>query len=440
MIKMSRTKEKVNNLEHGNKHSIVNFGKEGWITIIYCLLMFWFYVGMVNDGSNITSPAAASQIGVSNGLIMSMNSIAGLVGIIFFVIIGKINSIIGSGKMSGILCILAGIFYILMGRSASIVSYTFFMSIVVGTIMSAGYISGGNLVAQWFPKKKGIVMGYTTMGHNLASAFYVPIVSILITRFGFSFGLVPIGIGVIILGIIGIIHIKNTPQEVGINPDNVSDKVFFEEYDVSESEDDGGWTTSKLLKTKELWLAAFATGFFQICSVGVMSQLVLRNVELGFEQGRAIFIMTVLALVGTFGSWLIGVFDHKFGTKRTMIGFALWYAAALICNFTNNMVFVYISLFMIAIGIGGSANFMTSLPASIFGRHGFTKVNSVIFPIQGAITALSFIINGIVQEATQGQIRYAYLVFAGIALLNIVIVSLIDEFKYNRDYKANINK
>ena len=34
----------------GNKNSVFNFGP-GWFTIIYCLLMFWFYVGMCNAGS-----------------------------------------------------------------------------------------------------------------------------------------------------------------------------------------------------------------------------------------------------------------------------------------------------------------------------------------------------------------------------------------------------
>lgn len=428
--------KKVNQLPDGNKNSLFNFGVQGWLTILYCLAMFWFYVGMVNDGSNATVPAAAQRIGVQNGVIMSMNSIAGIVGIIFFIIIGRLDEKIGSSKTSGVLLVLAGISYIMMGSAKTIVMYTISMCFVVGTIMSAGYISGGNLVAQWFPKKKGIVMGYTTMGHNLASAFYVPIITALIDRKNLEGGVVPIGIAVIILGVIGFLFMRNTPQERGVNPDNVSDSVFEKEYDMQNSEDDSIWTTSQLLKTKETWQAAISTGFFQICSVGVMSQLVLRNMELGFEQSKAIAIMTVLALVGTFGSWLIGVFDQKLGTKKTMIGFAVWYAVALILNFTNNMICIYISLFMIAIGIGGSANFTTSLPAAIFGRHGFSKVNSVIFPLQGAITAMCFLINGVVQIMTGGQIRYAYLVFASVALLNIAIIIKLDEHKYNRDWKA----
>ena len=432
----------------GNKNSVVNFGA-GWVVILYCLLMFFLYVGMCNDGANITAPNVEYLLGLETGTIMNMNSLAGLVGVVFFIIAGQINRKIGARLTSGICCIISGVAYILACNAPSVVLYTVAMCFVYGGIMSAGYVAGGTLVATWFPKKKGVVMGYTTMGHNLASAFYVQLVAILIAPMvtgmadigqNFKTGIVPIGVGAIVLGILGMLFIRNTPQERGINPDNVSDEVYAAEYDTTdEVEGDGGWTTGKLLRTKELWLAAITTGFFQICSVGVMSQLVKRNVELGFQQQQAMNVMTILALGGVVGSWLVGVIDDKIGTKKTMVGFGIWYAVALLLNFTavdQVTVLVYVSLFMIAMGIGGSANFTTSLPASIFGRHGFDKVNSVIFPIQGAITALCFAVNGVVQIITGGQIRMAYLVFAGVALVNVLLVLLVDEHRFNRDWKA----
>ena len=437
-----------------NKTSVVNFGV-GWVVIIYCLLMFFLYVGMCNDGANITAPNVAYRLGVANGDVMNMNSLAGIVGVVFFIIVGQINNKIGPRITSGVCCIISGITYIIACNAPSIAVYTIAMCFVYGSIMSAGYVAGGTLVADWFPKKKGVVMGYTTMGHNFASAFYVQLVAILIAPVStqlsaggndlanvgenFSAGIVPIGIAAIVLGILGMLFIRNTPQERGINPDNVSDRVYETEYDTSEASDNGGWTTVKLLCTKELWLAAITTGFFQICSVGVMSQLVTRNIQLGFTPQAAMNVMTILALGGVVGSWLIGIIDDAIGTKKTMVGFGIWYAIALLVNFgaaDSSSPLVYISLFMIAMGIGGSANFTTSLPTSIFGRQGFDKVNSVIFPIQGAITALCFLVNGVVQKMTGGEIKMAYLVFAGVALVNVVLVLLVDEHRFNRDWMA----
>ncbi|MCY7009270.1 MFS transporter [Fusobacterium simiae] len=415
-----------------NRSSVTNFGK-GWEVIFYCMGIFWFYVGMVNDGSNITAPAVAKKLGEQAGTVLNMNSIAGIVGVLLFIIIGQINRKIGARICSAICTIIAGISYIIIGNSSSLAMYTFAMICIVGSIMSAGYISGGTLVAQWFPKKKGVVMGYTTMGHNLASALYVPFIAFLVGKFGIEKGVVLPSVIAMILGILGFIFIRNTPQEKGLNPDNVSDEVYKNEYFTSEIDHDGGWTTMKLLKTKELWLAAITTGCFQICSVGVMSQLVVRNMSLGFTQVQAISIMTVVACIGVFGSFLIGVFDDKWGTKKTMIYFGLWYMLALIANVTETKLGIYLSIFMIGMAIGGSANFTTSLPASIFGRHGFDKVNSVIFPIQGLITALCFAVNGFVLNLT-GNLRYAYMIFAGVALFVIILMFFVDEHRFNRDW------
>jgi OFA family oxalate/formate antiporter-like MFS transporter len=445
-------------MEKQKKSSVVNFGIAGWGTILYCLLMFFFYVGMVNDGTNVLAPnVAASLLGFSTtdislmsaseatafeqmrGMILNLNGIAGMVGVAGFILVGQINRRIGARFTAGIFTIVAGIAYMVCGNAVNLPMYFIGMCFVVTGIMSAGYIAGGTLVATWFPKKKGIVMGYTTMGHNFASAFYCTIFTALAVVFGgVKGGCIPIGISCIILGIIGAIFMRNTPQERHLNPDNVTDEVYKAEYDTDVNEEDG-WTIRNLLKTKELWLAAITTGMFQICSVGVMSQLVTRNTrDFGMTQTGALGMMTVIALIGVIGSWLIGVIDDKIGTKKTMKLFGLWYCAALVVNILagGKVGFLfYLSILMIGMGIGGSANFTTSLPTSIFGRQGFDKVNSVIFPIQGLVTACCFLVNGVVTSVI-GNLTVAYIIFAVVAIVNVALVSTVDEHKYNKDWKA----
>ena len=421
------------------KQSMNNFGI-GWGTILYCLLMFFLYVGMINDGTNVLAPAAAANCGVEPGTIITMNGYAGMIAVIGFIIAGQINKKIGPRLTSAICLIISGVTYIGCGNATSVMFYTVCMTLCATGMMSAGYVAGGTLVANWFPKKKGIVMGYTTMGHNFASAFYVATMTGLIATMGSmnKASWLP-GVAAIILGIVGFIFMRNTPQERGINPDNVSDEVYASEYDTAE--DDSDWTTIKLLKTKETWFAAIFTGLFQICSVGVMQQLVTRNIrDFGMTQGAALTLMTIVALIGVFGSWIIGVIDQKIGTKKTMQFFGIWYAAALVINVLAKGqvgLLFYLSILMIGMGIGGSANFTTSLPTSIFGRQGFDKVNSVVFPIQGFVTAWCFVVNGIVTNVI-GNLSVAYIIFAVGAVIVSVCVTFVDEYKYNKDHKAEL--
>jgi OFA family oxalate/formate antiporter-like MFS transporter len=422
------------------KTKLTGFGKEGWGIIIYCAAMFWFYVGMVNDGSNITAPAFAAKTGIDYSLVLSMGTIAGLVGFLFFIMFGQINIRIGSRKTSTICLLTAGIFYIVLGMANSLIVYAVALCVITGSVMSGGYIAGGTLVAKWFPKKKGIVMGYTTMGHNLASAFYVPMIAFLVNTLGLEKGVMVPSVLVMILGIIGLLMVRDTPQERNLLPDNVSSEVYEKEYyDGDVTDHTGGWTTPKLLKEREFWLTAVTTGIYQLVTVGVMTQLVVRNMQLGFTQTQAISLMTFLAAIGVGGSWLFGVLDTKFGTKPTMFIFGIWYMLALFLNVLETSVSIYASVFMIGMAIGGSANFTTSLPTAVFGRHGFEKVNSIVFPVQGIITSMNFLLSGM-SIALTGSLRGVYVVFIGIIGINLILISLIKEHKFNKDYMEDVEE
>lgn len=413
--------------------SIGGFGARGWLVIAYCFLMFWFYAGMVNDGSNIVAPAVAEHINVAYPIVLGISTIACLVAFVFFVIFGQINAKIGVRITSSICLVIAGVAYICVGYATTLVEYAIALSFVAGAIMSAGYICGGVYVADWFPKKKGIVMGYTTMGLNFASAFYVPLIAVLVGSVGLTAGTMWIGLGCILLGVLGYVFMRGTPMEYGKYPDNVDKDEYEAEYFTQQIDRTGGWSTMRLLKTRELWLCAIPTGLIQLVTSGIVTQLVVRNVHLGFEQSEAIGMMTVIAVVGLFGSWAFGVLDQKMGTKKAMLIFCVWEVVALLANITETKLGVYVSIFMIGMVIGGSANFTVSLPANVFGRHGFSKVNGVIFPIQGLITALHFVVSALSLHYT-GGLRGAYVVFTAVIVVCIILVSKVKEYKYNRDF------
>lgn len=416
------------------KNSLVDFGKAGWGVIIFCMAMFYFFVGFCTDGNNVSAPAAAAHLGVDAGTILVRNSYAGLIGVVFYIVMSQLARKIGAKKVAAICLIIAGISFYFIGNPPSLLGYTIAYTFLIGSSMSSGYVAGGALVAKWFPKKKGLVMGYTTAGLNIASATWVLLMTKLSGVMTFEKAVIIPCIAVVILGLIGLFFIKDTPQEAGQNPDNVSAEVYAKEYDTKNEAEDDRWTTGQLLRMKEVWTVGLATGILQLCSTGVMSQLVSRNIELGMDANKAVLMMTVIALVGIFGSWFIGVLDDKFGTKRTMMVFCLWYALAVFANVLGTTWSMYLAVIMIGFSIGGSANFMSSFPASVFGRQGFEKMNSVVFPIQATMTCVAFLINGIALKAT-GSLRGAFIVVACFALIDIFVVAITTDHKYNLDFQ-----
>lgn len=409
----------------------MNFSK-GWGIILYQALMFFLLIGFSIDGLNIVAPAFSESSGVDYPSVLSMATIAGFIGIVVYIFAGRINVKIGPRLMSGGCLIGAGLSYIFLGHTSTLVTYCIALTLVTCFINSAAYIAGNTLIAQWFPKKKGLANGFTTMGHNCGSAFYVPLVSAAIAAFGFANGLSLLAIIAIVLGVIGLVFVRNTPQEAGMYPDNVSKEVYEREYFQGSIEDDGGWTVGKLLKTKEMWLCALIIGINQLVTTGVMSQLVVRNTGIGFTQEAAIGLMTVCALIGVAGSYAFGAIDQKLGVKKAILIFLAWYCVALAVNCTDTVIGVYISVAMIGVAVGAAANFIVSLPASVFGRQGFTVVNSVFFPLMQIVLTTNYAVNAAALKVT-GSLRGAYFVYIGLLVVNMVLTFIINPTKYNKD-------
>lgn len=433
--------EKKQQLQSENTKA--NFGK-GWLIIIYCMIMFWFLIGFSIDGQNIVIEVFASQNWEGLGFadqtalhakLLDLAMWAGLIGVVAYFAIGRLCVKIGGRTLSAVCLALAGASYIYYGHATNTMSYFIGLTLVTIFINGAAYIGGGNLVTQWMPKKKGLANGFTTMGHNLGSALYVPLISALIGAYGMAKGMTVTGVAAIVIAIIAFIIIRDTPQERGVFPDNVTEEVYKKEYADLSSENTSRWTVAKLLQTKEMWIVSLIIGINQLVTTGVMSQMVPRNMELGFTQERAVFLMTVCALIGLAGSYGFGFIDQKLGVKTAIRGFLIWYAVALAVNyFMNNMTGGYICVMMVGVAIGASANFMVSLPASVFGRHNFDLVYSIYFPIMEIVLMLNYKINSIALSMT-GSLRGAYLVFIALLLVNIVFISVLNVRKYNLDYQ-----
>ncbi len=410
----------------------MNFSK-GWGIIFYCMAMFFLLVGYSIDGLNIVAPTFAEVMGLDYPVVLSMSAIAGLVGIVAYIVISRINIKVGARWVSGFCLIGSGISYICWGQARSIAAYCVALTLVTSFINGAAYIAGGALVAQWFPKKKGLANGFTTMGHNEGSAFFVPLITFLLASFGFSKGMAMAGIFGIVLGVAGLVFIRNFPQECGMYPDNVTKEVYETEYAAITEQEKSQWTVVKLLKTKELWLCAVIVGVNQLVTTGVMSQLVVRNMGIGLSQTAAVTLMTVCACIGVAGSFGFGFLDQKFGVKKSILFFLIWYSMALIINCTDTLVGIYISVLMLGVAIGAAGNFIMSLPTSVFGRHGFEVVNSVYFPLMQVILMMNYFVNAMALKLT-GSLRGAYIVYIGLLVVNMVLVGITNVTKHNKDY------
>ena len=412
------------------------FGPWGWFLLIFGLLVFFCNGGFFADGTNVIAPAVAERLGADLSLILTMNSVAGVIGVVIAIIAGQVNQRIGPSKVAAGCLILAGLGHVATGNAVNVPMYLIAMCCVGGGLSAGSFVGVGTLVAMWFPRKQGQAMSVVAMGSNFGTMVFVPLITVLEASVGIAVSSVICGTVAAVVGVIGAVLLRNTPQERGLYPDNVTEAEFKANYAAAAPEEDPhGWTVGKLLCTKETWLCVLSTGFLMLVQMGIMTQLVARNMEVGMNQALATGVMSAIAVIGVIGSVIIGRIVFKLGIKKAGVMTAVLYVVALLCNISGIMPLVWISLVIIGFLGAAAPNLMNSIPGSVFGRVGYAKVNSVVFPITNIIFMCNFAVNGIVQGLFH-SISAVYIVFAVLALISLFLILAIQDHKYDQDYMA----
>ena len=412
------------------------FGPWGWFLLIFGLLVFFCNGGFFADGTNVIAPAVAERLGADLSLILTMNSVAGVIGVVIAIIAGQVNQRIGPSKVAAGCLILAGLGHVATGNAVNVPMYLIAMCCVGGGLSAGSFVGVGTLVAMWFPRKQGQAMSVVAMGSNFGTMVFVPLLTVLEASIGIAASSLICGAVAAVVGVIGAVLLRNTPKERGLYPDNVTEAEFKANYSSAPPEmDNAGWTVGKLLRTKETWLCVLSTGLLMLVQMGIMTQLVARNMEVGMNQALATGVMSAIAVIGVIGSVIIGRIVFKLGIKKAGVMTAVLYVVALLCNISGVMPLVWISLVIIGFLGAAAPNLMNSIPGSVFGRVGYAKVNSVVFPITNIIFMCNFAVNGIVQGLFH-SISAVYIVFAVLALISLFLILAIQDHKYDQDYMA----
>ncbi len=413
----------------------LNLGK-GWHLMIFAILAMFVTNAGVNDGLNVALPAISKGASLDYELCLSMGTLAGFVSVGMMFIIAKFRDRFGSRNISAVLFLILGLtYYFLFLRATNIIMYGLSQCIMVSCGQGCFYLCTGPMQSDWFPKKRGVVNGISTIGANLGTALLTPIMTFLVLKWGYKNGLSVFAVAAIALAVYEFIFLRDKPIDAGMYPDNVTKEQYEKEYKDLLKNDDyvSDWTFSKMIRCKEVWIAAIVPGFITLGLLGVITQFVKRNVALGFSMEIAIGAMTIAGLFGIIGSYAIGYMDTKLGTKKACMIYCAIFATGILFNLLASfwMPLAYISIFIVGFSLGGSTNMSLSFPASIFGTLDYPKVNGVIFPINYCIGCLNFAVNAFVMKVT-GSLTGAYVAYFCLFLLDILIVAKTEEGKWDK--------
>ncbi|HHV12210.1 MAG TPA: MFS transporter [Clostridiales bacterium] len=412
-----------------------SFGGKGWLVILFSFVCILFDSSIINDSLNVTIGAFAEIKEWNISLLYIFSTITAWIAVVGAAMWGIIShkiSIRFAWALSLGICSAA---CFLWGHASSPIVY--FICLAAASVggMGFAYIANLNVISNWFPRKKGLAMGWVTIGFPVSAMISLPLTSNLLAKGGLTTIYNFYGIATLILCIICIVFIRDFPEQAGAFPDN--DKSFDKAAADRQLQEGlaymktSPWTVKKLFATKTTWLIGFSLGVMELFALGIMTNFVPRFMQAGYQMPQIIGMLTITGAVACVGSYLCGVLDAHVGPKKATIITYFFGIASIILNLIPNPVTVYLSLPFLGVLLGGSANYLVSICNTIWGRYDFPMSYKVIKPIVAALGALGVAVVGVIGHSVSYTAAYIFL--ACLAAVATIVMFFVDDTLVGKD-------
>ncbi|MCD7888226.1 MAG: MFS transporter [Clostridiales bacterium] len=406
-----------------------NYGVHGWLLMLYGVIGFMTANAFWGSSAQNTAVGIlAEQIGTENSTLLYWCSVAGILSVVAMLFVGMLFSRYKTRKMNTIVMIATGACLILYGHIASLSSYVicYFFIYLLTSITTA--IGLPQIFTSYFPTKKGYIMCWATCGASLAALVSLNLLNWLVGKGGWATGTLVFGILSIVMGLVNWFFIPNTPEEMGVLPDNG-------DFDAEEEAQRKAilasskpiWTTREGMRNKNFWLLPIAYGLLFMINIGIVSQLVSYEISMGLTPAKAAAFMSLMPVFAMPGSVFSGWLDQKIGARRTAIALGVCFAIATFCggflpyNSVTNWMFFAIATFW-----GGA---ISQLPqshvCSCFGFRDYPALWARMNPIMALIRALNSSVLAFALANLSGY-RSAYQIFMFCAIAAVVMLFFSD--------------
>ena len=289
--------------------------------VLYQAIAFVTYQAFTNYPLNILSDMYGGAQRVS-----TIYTVCGIIGILIQLIlanvIGKMKSIKNFSIILGAVTLLLGLGIMLIPpTSLTLWSICYGLDIIISMMYATFTIS--ILVGQWFPTRKGTIMGIATCAFPIANGLLGPFASKVFANGApdVKGAFLPFFIVFVIGWLIGLIFITDYPEQCGAYRDNdknmtpeVAKQMMLEEI---ENRKTTVWTLGHIVKSPDFWFITIPMGALLMVAVGMMTQSAA--IVANFESLDYTKIMAMIIIFGLIGSYVLGLIDTKIGTKKSMM-------------------------------------------------------------------------------------------------------------------------
>ena len=452
-----------------NQNQRLGFGTRGWLLMIYQILAYAGYTAFTNFPQNILR----DFYGGTTTLTL-MNLIGSAIGylITYFIVaprIGKIKSVKRTGLLIGVVALIFCALICIIPPSKAVLWRVFFVCVLVVTQLW-GCFFVTLLIGNWFPRRKGTVMGIVTMAFPIVTGICLGIFASLFfgdfgARMEATIGqlmasgqfqdpalaaaaatdkvvtskalmlFAPYWIIMVVGMLICVFFLKDFPEQCGAYRDNdrtftpeMANKMLVEELKAREN---SVWKRSKIWGCKDWWLQAIPTSILLSAAMAFMVQImpvldehaeelaILAVPSFPLMADGSTAVLFGLAIFACFGSWLLGVIDTRKGVRTAVLITSILMLISGILGIIDNVWCTVAATWLLGLFMGASSNFGLSSIVRYWRHEDFPAVYSGAPPLGTVIGAvMPFVVASI--ASAFGGYKAAFVFVAILAVICIV--------------------
>ena len=400
----------------------------GWVILGLCFGNL-IVEGGVTRSQPVFLPALRQGFGGSAAMTAAIFSASGFFGGLAAPVLGKILDIIGPKYMFP----LAGIVILLGWWACSMVNHMWQLFIFYSLISALGHISIGSftttaVLAPWFPKSKGVMLGIADSGNATGQAITPPLLQLAITHYGWRAGFRIFGILFFLIAApLNFLLQKRAPDAVQKfpSPENTLEENTESSIDTRSQLGDISDDAYKFnaLKEPAVWMLLVSRATASISNQMTSLHIIAFFVMAGYGEMQSAAAIGAAGLFGIGARPVFGILSDKIGREIVFtIAMGMTFMAVLvILLFTGGASLWALIIFVALTGLsdGLSGLLLGAKAADIYPSNVLGSVMGVVHVGRTMGTAVGGILTGLLFDMN-GNYDLAYWIAAVLALLSIV--------------------
>ncbi len=416
-----------------NRSEKLNYG---WV-ILGLIFGNLFVEGGVRNTQPVLLPALRQNFGGSAAMTAAVFSASGIVSGFTAPIIGRILDRIGPRYMFPI----AGTVILFGWWASSFASHTWQLFIFYSFIATLGHttigsFSGTAVLAPWFPKSKGVMLGLADSGNPAGQAVITPLAQYIITNFGLRAGFQVVGfVFFLMTAPLNLLLQREPPYlDPGTNimdsprpntsydsPSEMVPEVNSDDS-VSLSESPGEFNA---MNEPTVWLLLISRSAASVSHQMTHLHILAFFVLAGYGEMQAAGALGLAGLIGIVARPGFGIMSDRIG-RETVFTIAMgmtFLAIVVVILFTGGANFWALMLFVVLSGLsdGLSGLILGAKAADIYRPDVLGRVMGMVDVGRGIGWAIGGIFTGMMFDV-YGDYTLAYWIASSIALLSIAAV------------------